>query len=311
MLLSLFAVSIGSQALFAVNLTERLSDQLRAASLARGAVHYAFVGLQADDSLTVDGLMDVWADNTGLFQSHAFPDGRFQVVVRDGTAQPLRYGLTDEDRRINLNTAPAEVLQRLCQLVGLSEEEAISVAASIEDWRDEDDHERSGGAESLYYRSLSQGYDCKNGPVENLEELLLIRGVSPALYQALAPHLTTYGSGLLNLNTAGAVALQALGLTDAGVAGLMAFRAGEDNVEGTPDDRRLVSLAALPDSELNAFVPVEDLARLAKLADGKFLGVGSAEFRAEIEAESLQAASQVHVSCVLNRKGEVSLWSER
>lgn len=311
MLLSLFAVGIASRALFAAGMTERLSERLRAVSLARGAVRYALLALEADDSLTVDGRMDLWADNAGLFQAHALPGGTFQIVARGQAEPPVRYGLVDEDGRLSLNTAPAEVLQRLCELAGLPKEDAEQVGASIEDWRDEDDRERQGGAETLYYRSLSNGYDCKNGPFENLEELLLIRSVSPALYHALAPHLTVYGSGLLNLNTAAPAVLQALGLTNTGVTGLVEFRAGEDNVEETADDRWLVSVAGLPDSELNAFVPVEDLARLARLADDGLIGVGSSDFRAEIEAKALQDASQVRVSCVLDRKGRVSLWAER
>ena len=309
-LLSVFAVSVGSQTLFALGVTERLSEQLRAAYIARGAAQYALLALDLDDSKTVDSALDAWADNPGLFQHHALGGGTFDIVVPGKTDQQTRYGLTDEDRRINLNTAPAGVLQRLFERAGMREDEALSAAASIEDWRDEDHIEHSHGAEGMYYRSLSDAYDCKNGPFENVEELLLIRSMRPEIYRKVEPSLTVYGSGRLNLNTASPAALDALGLSDIGVKGMLAFRAGEDGLEGTSDDRRLVSTAAL-DAELRSFVPVEDLARLAPLEKEDFLGVGSDDFRMDIQAETPHRASQVQLSCVIDRKGRVRHWSER
>ena len=81
--------------------------------------------------------------------------------------------------------------------------------------RDEDDDERSYGAEDAYYRSRGFQYECKDEPFENVEELLLLRGMSPDLYRDVAPHVTVFGSGQLNLNTADDAALRALGLSHA------------------------------------------------------------------------------------------------
>ena len=311
MLLSLFAASIGSQTFFAIGLTERLSEQLRSDYLARGAVQYALLSLERDATATVDGLSEAWADNPGVFQHHALGGGTFGIVAREEAGVPPRYGLVDEERRISLNAAPAEVLQRLFEIAGgLREDEAEQLAAAVEDWRDEDDKERPQGAEGIYYRSLSDAYDCKNGPFENAEELLLLRGVTPKLYRRLEPYLTVYGSGLLNLNTTSRTALQALGLSPIGVEGLIAFRSGEDGAEGTPDDRQLVSIEGL-ESQLRAFVPVEDLARLSRFAKAGIFGVGSSDFRTFIQADTGRPASRVQVSCVLSREGEIKLWSER
>ena len=311
MLLSLFAVSIGSQALFAINLTERLSDQLRASCLARAAAHYALLALDRDESKAVDGAVEAWADSPQLFQGHALPGGSFQITAEEGEGEPLRYGLTDQERRLNLNTAPGEVLQRFFESVGgLNEDEAVQMADAVQDWRDEDDKQRSHGAEGFYYRSLSESYDCKNASFENLEELLLIRGVTPGLYAALAPYLTVHGSGFLNLNTAARPVLAALGLSAFGVDGLLAFRAGEDKVEGDADDRLLVSAENL-ESQLRQFVPVEDLATLAALAKDHVLGVGSTEVGMRIKAESGRPPRRTEVSCVISREGRIKLWSER
>ena len=310
-LLSLFAVSVASHASFALGLTDRLSDRLRAAYVARGASEYAALALEEDDSTAVDGFVEQWSDNPGFFLNHPLGRGMFRIIADEPLAggQP-RYGLTDEDRRVNLNTAPREVLQRLFQLAGgLREEEAAGLAAAVEDWRDKDDTAASGGAEGSYYRGLEDAYDCKNGPFESLEELRLVRGMTPALYRRLEPHLTVYGSGQLNVNTAGRTALLALGLSELGADGVIFYRAGEDNTEGTGDDRRLNSVSAIS-SDWAPYVPAEDLARLSVLIHNDVLGVKSDAFRLLIEASSEPSSGPLRVFCVMDRDGTIRRWNE-
>ncbi len=309
-LLSLFAVSVASQASFALGLTERLSDRLRASYVARGAAQYAAAALEMDDSAP-DGFVEVWSDSPGWFLDHPLGVGVFRVRAEEpGSNGQPRYGLTDEDRRINLNTAPREMLQRFFQLAGgVRQEEAASLAAAIEDWRDQDDATVPGGAEGSYYRGLDDAYDCKDGPFESVEELRLVRGGSPALYRTLEPYLTVYGSGRLNVNTAGRTALLALGLSELGADGVVFYRAGEDHVEGTGDDRRLSSVAALT-SEWAPYVPAEDLARLTSVINAGVLGVTSDAFRLLIEASSERSSSPLRVFCIMDRDGTIRRWNE-
>ena len=309
-LLSLFAASIASHASFALGLIERLSERLQAAYVAQGAAQYAAVGLEMDTTAT-DGFAEVWSDNPGLFQQHPLGTGRFSIRAEASGADGVRrYGLSDEDRRINLNTAPQEVLQRLAQFAGgLRADEAEALAAAIEDWRDPDDAALPHGAENSYYRGLDDAYDCKNGPFESVEEFRLVRGMSPELYRRLEPHVTVYGSGRLNLNTADRTALAALGLSELGVNGVVFYRAGEDNTEGTPDDRLLSSAEALR-TEWAPYVPVEDLARVTPLLQHGALGVKSESFRALIEAWSDRSAQPLNVFCILDRDGTIRRWNE-
>jgi DNA uptake protein ComE-like DNA-binding protein len=81
------------------------------------------------------------------------------------------YGITDECSKLNLNTATLAMLQRL---PGMTDE----FAASIVDWRDTNSDVTANGAESEYYLRLPDPYECKNGPLETVEELFLIRGVT-------------------------------------------------------------------------------------------------------------------------------------
>jgi len=311
LLLSLFAVGVGSQALRTLNFSERLSEQLRAAYIARGALQVAALALEHDPTPAVDSMTDRWAEDPSLFLDHPLFGGSFRVTSgMTATGQP-HYGLQDEERRINLNTAPEKVLERLLEAAGgLPQREASEVADAIADWRDEDTDERPHGAERFYYQSLREAYDCKDGPFENVEELLLVKGVTPEVYQKLEPWVTVYGSGRVNLNTAGAPVLRALELSEPGVAGFLLFRSGEDSVEGTSDDRQLVSIGNLQ-AELKAYVPAEDLARLAQLAQQQLLTVRSDAFRLQIQAQDHHSWSRMQAMGILDRKGHVKLWSER
>ncbi len=66
---------------------------------------------------------------------------------------------------------------RLMMIPGMTAE----LADAILDWLDDDDTPRTYGCESEYYQSLSPPYPAKNGPMDSLEELLLVRGVMPDL----------------------------------------------------------------------------------------------------------------------------------
>jgi DNA uptake protein ComE-like DNA-binding protein len=67
--------------------------------------------------------------------------------------------------------------QLLMALPGMTED----TADAILDWLDTDDEPRELGCEIEYYSGLSPAYAPKNGPLETVEELLLVRGVTPQL----------------------------------------------------------------------------------------------------------------------------------
>lgn len=88
-----------------------------------------------------------------------------------GTGLTRDYGLIDEASKLNLNTAPFNLLKAL---PGMTDE----VAAAIVDWRDADEDITPGGAESETYMRRQPGYACKNAPFESIEELALVSGVT-------------------------------------------------------------------------------------------------------------------------------------
>lgn len=98
-----------------------------------------------------------------------------------GEYDGIRYGLQNEAGRLNINLLSladeyGEEAGRelLLAFPGMTEE----TADAILDWLDEDDEARPFGAESEYYLSLNPPYAPRNGPLETVEELLLVRGVT-------------------------------------------------------------------------------------------------------------------------------------
>jgi DNA uptake protein ComE-like DNA-binding protein len=81
------------------------------------------------------------------------------------------YGLTDEASKLNLNTVTQPMLETL---PGMTTE----LAASIIDWRDEDDEITEGGAETETYQLRKPSTVCKNARFETVEELALVNGAT-------------------------------------------------------------------------------------------------------------------------------------
>ena len=97
------------------------------------------------------------------------------------------------------------------------QDQAEALLDAIGDWIDQDDDERPQGAEEGYYRGLNPPYACRNGAVTTIEELLLVKGMTPELlygdatHEGLAGYISAVGNdGMIHLNTAPAPILQAL-----------------------------------------------------------------------------------------------------
>jgi DNA uptake protein ComE-like DNA-binding protein len=134
-------------------------------------------------------------DNPASFSGVAvLPDddplarGCFSVISpgmdADGNIIGVRYGLEDESTRLNLSVllildkqVAGSGRTLLMGLPGMTED----VADAILDWLDPDDEQREYGAEVDYYSGLAPPYGTKNGQVDTVEELLLVRGVTPEL----------------------------------------------------------------------------------------------------------------------------------
>jgi general secretion pathway protein K len=146
-------------------------------------------------------------------------------------AGEFSYRITDEEARINLNTAPPERVDRLLTAAGVDKQTRDIINDSLQDWKDPDELHRINGAESDFYLKLPVPYRSRNGPLQSTAELLQIRGVTREIYAGakgqagLADLVTVTGGGTVNMNTAPEAVLRALGFLDAEVSDITGGRA--------------------------------------------------------------------------------------
>ncbi len=140
----------------------------RADAIARGAEQYV-LALLTEEIDALDELEE--AD----FEALALGEGYFWIVRPDYDDADLPlFGLVEESSKLDLNSAPVEMLE---ELAGMTEE----IAAAIVDWRDEDEEVSDHGAESQVYLGRSEPYRAKNAPFETVEEALLVNGMTREL----------------------------------------------------------------------------------------------------------------------------------
>ncbi|MBI4355996.1 MAG: general secretion pathway protein GspK [Candidatus Omnitrophica bacterium] len=312
-LLSVMAASVGGRVESVLALTHRFEQAVQADYIARAGVRHAAALLGEDETPTVDGFNEIWSNNLLRLGNQPVGGGSFTVSrppdVDDGSGRRV-YGFIDEERKLNVNTAPPEALARLAQIVArVKPAEAAALGDAIADWRDTDQERRHYGAEDFDYLGEPGAYDCKDAPFETPSELLLVKGMTPAVFAALQPHLTVYGSGRLNLNTASGTMLAALGLSAKAVSAIEAYRSGEDGLSGTADDR-LVAAVSSAMTEWGARIPEEDLNRLMHWEHQNLFTVAGEAFRIVVEGRTEAVESRVRIEVLVNRKGEVLAWQQ-
>jgi len=164
-----------------VNITKNYKEELQLYGMAQGGVHRAIAELIYKHDPKVQQLRKT------LTTEEIPPDKKEWVT--DGRSYFLPFGqgtceikVMSEAGKVNINLVSESMLRKIITLLGLEGEMRDIVVDSILDWKDPDDFYRVNGAENSYYQSLKESYYCKNAYFDSIEELLLVRGVSPALF---------------------------------------------------------------------------------------------------------------------------------
>ena len=192
------------------------SEQLGA--VARSGITLAVALLEIDSQETeVDSLLEEWATVAGTDLAGLFDQGGLQLRIKDLSGNLQINSLVKEGE---VGIGAREILSRLLmsgEFAIKDEKEAEEIVDSLVDWLDADDRESDGGAENSFYQSLSPAYSCRNGPVDFVEELLLVKGITPALLfgveekKGLSQFITVHGDDdKININTAEPGLLQAI-----------------------------------------------------------------------------------------------------
>jgi len=176
-------------------------------------------------------------DAASEFRDVPLGRGEFRVFRRGRADENggVIFGVSDEESRLNVNTAALEELQKI-------EGMTPDVAAAIIDWRDEDNEVTPSGAEADYYLSLRPPYQPRNGPIQTIRELLLVRGITPALLLGRDLHY----NGLLD-SADQESRLTVTDPLDLGWAGILTAHSSVNNLNASGDERVNVQSASESD----------------------------------------------------------------
>jgi general secretion pathway protein K len=175
----------------------RIASNLVANSVAQaaadGAIFEAIFNLsdpRPEQRWPVDGTM------------HQIAIGNSRVVVR----------LEDEASWINPSSAPPELIEALLRVTGSDPETAHRLAAAIGEWVGSGGIARPQDAVLAEYRAAGLDYGPPGAPIETLDELGRVLGMTPTLLAAIRPHLTLFGPPQPNPATTDPVVAAALAL---------------------------------------------------------------------------------------------------
>ncbi|MBI1869995.1 MAG: general secretion pathway protein GspK [Chlamydiae bacterium] len=285
-LLTLMASSLSFYTMLRVKVLRYRMDQVVGRYLAEAGVHWAMLALATRDLDSYESLSQGWSNSPSMFKEKMVGNGKFSLSYSEidlDLGLQTYFGIIDEERKINLNTAPKQVLLELPD----STEEIVD---AIIDWRDVNPTPERKGAEKDYYQDLDIPYPAKDGPMEDISELLLIKNITPKLLEKWADFVTIYGDGKVNVNTASREVLEMIGLDDSLIEKFMEFRHGPDELPGTEDDGSFKDEGSIARILFEA-EPLSSMetSQIINLVSKGLLGVKSKFFR--VEATGMPLAS--------------------
>ena len=212
---------------------DNLKVGIKLACIARSGFNYACAVLSEDDP-SVDSLREEWADQKLLSSNSPtlFEEGSFEVRIMDHSGKIPVNKVIEGERYEAL-------LKRFLGLeeFGLDSEEVGNLIDAIKDWIDADNEVTKFGAENGYYQALDRPYTCKNAPLDSMEELLLVKGITRDLFYGtkekpgISGYLSLYSNGSININTAHPLVLRSLSdqIDQEMVDEMVAYREDEKN----------------------------------------------------------------------------------
>ncbi|MEO5803056.1 MAG: general secretion pathway protein GspK [Verrucomicrobiota bacterium] len=266
-----------------------------------------------------ESLNQKWAGGPGGIGLTNSPLAAISLENNQLGAGTFSVKIIDLERKFNINMANQAVLQQaMIVLMGVDASLFPTIGDSILDWIDKDDDNHLSGAESDFYLGLDPPYLPKNGPMDDISELLLVNGIfdnseiywgsaspnhSASAFQSrnsgrpfddpqrpsypvgLVDIFTTLSSGKINLNTASTTTLQMIpGVDETIASGIIKLRSGLDGTDGTEDDTPLQNAGEL--------VNVPGLPAVEVTQIAKYCGVRSSTFEVQVGVQLGNVARQ-------------------
>ncbi|MEQ1885764.1 MAG: hypothetical protein ABL967_11935 [Bryobacteraceae bacterium] len=216
--LAAIGFSVSSSVRTEIDRVSTSAEGLRASYLASGAVERAIQWMSWGPSFSR-------ADGTSLYWN--IRQTRMQMSFPSGTAT---VELLPENSKLNINLASPDDLYRVVFAVSGNDVQARMIADGIVDWRSPS---TGLSAYDQYYFSIRPTFQARHASFQEIEELLLVRGMTPELFYGnyvadpdgrlfarggLRDCLSVWGSlGPFDANTASPALLTAMGLAPGAV----------------------------------------------------------------------------------------------
>ena len=116
------------------------------------------------------------------------PFGAFTLTIR----------IADENRKVNPNYAPPELLTALLTASGASPQQAAALVQAMTEWHS------PGTRDAVIARYRAAGLPAApdGGRFRSVDDLRLVVGMTPEMLARLGPHLSVYADGALNVDQA-------------------------------------------------------------------------------------------------------------
>jgi general secretion pathway protein K len=248
-IVSLIVSSFAFEMKLEANIITAQRKRFQADQLARAGIELAMAMIAfEEDPLEGD---DVVYDDPWLAQSAKIDEGVPVTWSEELGNGKMTIRIDFEKGRRSIRQLDGDGWRELFAQTGIPSSDWDELYGSLVDWQDENDLAQLNGAESddEFYRD--RGYECKNAPVDTVDELLLIKGWTEEVVYGtppdkideteypltgLAPHLTIWGEGKVNPNSATPEVLRSLYLSEQMIEAILELRLGPDGEPGTDDD---------------------------------------------------------------------------
>ena len=248
-LLTMLVTVVASETRLSAQVVQAQQEDIATWSSLQAALQQAEMELMME---TMPEPLDSFEDPEEMARTPRYRFNGDELELHYPQPEGIAVRIEDHGGKINLRELDLQQLRSLLEKrLGLrpaqADERLDALLAAWTDWHDLSDLALANGAERAYYLELDPPYEPRNGRLESVEELLLIRGFDAVFAGVdLEAAFTVYGEdALINLNVASIEAMQLLpGLDDEAIAAIVAWRR-DNEFRGNGDVVRLVEAQAM------------------------------------------------------------------
>jgi general secretion pathway protein K len=220
-LFSAMIVDFSSDEGLDIELAYNFRDSIQAQYIAMAGVEAAKVILSQDNA-GYDSLDEQWAEFPVFAASAStyLEGGQLTGTITDECSKFDLNSLAVKDDKLEFKEKQFQSLFTTLN-IDITPEELNDLTNSIIDWESATSEVSIGGAKDEYYQSLEPPYHCKNGPMDSIEEIMLVKGMKKEYffgtenYEGIRNFITvcpvnTPSSGKININTASETVLKGI-----------------------------------------------------------------------------------------------------